>query len=100
MHNNIMAAGSRDHPSMLAMGRYAQWQSCFLRYIDTRPNVDALRKYIFEGPYTPSICTIPAIPATDDSPEVQERTTVETILNMSPQNKAHYESEKEQFICY
>ncbi|GJU27814.1 hypothetical protein Tco_1166435 [Tanacetum coccineum] len=26
MHNNIMAAGSRDRPPMLAMGRYAQLQ--------------------------------------------------------------------------
>nr|GEW60994.1 hypothetical protein [Tanacetum cinerariifolium] len=25
MHNNIMAAGSRDHPPMLATGRYPQW---------------------------------------------------------------------------
>ncbi|GKD28480.1 hypothetical protein Tco_1239258 [Tanacetum coccineum] len=27
MHNNIMAAGLRDRPPMLATGRYAQWQS-------------------------------------------------------------------------
>ncbi|GJS94856.1 retrovirus-related pol polyprotein from transposon TNT 1-94 [Tanacetum coccineum] len=27
MHNNIMAAGSRDRPPMLAIGRYAQWRS-------------------------------------------------------------------------
>nr|GEW06257.1 retrovirus-related Pol polyprotein from transposon TNT 1-94 [Tanacetum cinerariifolium] len=38
MHNNIMVAGSRDHPPMLATGRYAQWQSRFLRYIDTGPS--------------------------------------------------------------
>ncbi|GKD45015.1 hypothetical protein Tco_1269660 [Tanacetum coccineum] len=75
MHNNIMAAGSRDRPPMLATGRYAQWQSRFLRYIDTRPNGDALRKCILEA--------------------VLERTAVETILTMSPKNKAHYESEKE-----
>ncbi|GKB65598.1 hypothetical protein Tco_0921784 [Tanacetum coccineum] len=25
MHNNIMAAGSRDRPLMLATGRFAQW---------------------------------------------------------------------------
>ncbi|GKA41838.1 hypothetical protein Tco_0734498 [Tanacetum coccineum] len=41
MHNNIMAAGSRDHPPMLAMGRYAQWQSRFMRYVDIKPNDDA-----------------------------------------------------------
>ncbi|GJY48235.1 hypothetical protein Tco_0438191 [Tanacetum coccineum] len=51
MHNNIMAAGSRDRPPMLATGRYAQWRSRFLRYIDTRPNGDALRKCILTGPY-------------------------------------------------
>ncbi|GKF18131.1 hypothetical protein Tco_0063049 [Tanacetum coccineum] len=37
---------------------YAQWQSRFLRYINTRPNGDALRKCILEGPYTPSTVTI------------------------------------------
>ncbi|GJS45443.1 hypothetical protein Tco_0595564 [Tanacetum coccineum] len=68
MHKNIMATGSRDHPPMLAPGRYALWQSRFLRYIDTRPNGDALRKCILE---------------------------VETLLNMSLENKEHYQSEKE-----
>ncbi|GJR39690.1 hypothetical protein Tco_1215374 [Tanacetum coccineum] len=65
-----MAVGSRDRPSMLAMGRYAQWQSRFLRYINTRPNGDALRKCILQA--------------------------VETLLTMSLENKAHYESEKEE----
>ncbi|GJR53287.1 hypothetical protein Tco_1403808 [Tanacetum coccineum] len=95
MHNNIMAAGSRDRLPMLATGRYAQWLSRFLRYIDTRLNGDALRRCILEGPYTPSTIIIPAVPATDNSPAVPERTTVETVLNMSPENKAHFESEKE-----
>ncbi|GJZ23450.1 integrase, catalytic region, zinc finger, CCHC-type containing protein [Tanacetum coccineum] len=95
MHNNIIEAGSWDRPPMLATGRYAQWQSRFLRYIDTRPNGDALRKCILEGPYTPSTVTIPAVPTTEDSLEVPERTIVETILNMSPENKEHYQSEKE-----
>ncbi|GJZ73285.1 hypothetical protein Tco_0637431 [Tanacetum coccineum] len=66
-----------------------------LRYIDTRPNGDALRKYILEGPYTPITVVILAVPATDNSPEVPEQMTVETVLNMSPANKAHFESEKE-----
>ncbi|GJZ00170.1 hypothetical protein Tco_0517599 [Tanacetum coccineum] len=78
MHNNIMAAGSKDRPPMLATGRYAQWRSRFLRYIDTRPNGDALRKCILKGPYTPTIVTTPAVPATEDSPAVPEQTTVET----------------------
>ncbi|GKA33260.1 hypothetical protein Tco_0719627 [Tanacetum coccineum] len=98
MHNNIMAAGSRDRPPMLVTGRYAQWRSRFLRYVDTRPNGDALRKCILEGPYTPTPVIIPAVPATDNSPAVPEQTTVETILNMSLTNKTHFESEKERFI--
>nr|GEU93867.1 retrovirus-related Pol polyprotein from transposon TNT 1-94 [Tanacetum cinerariifolium] len=74
MHNNIMAAGSRDHPLMLATGRYPQWRSRFLRYIDTRTNGDALRKCILN---------------------VLEHTTIETSVDMSSKNKAHFESEKE-----
>nr|GEW15981.1 hypothetical protein [Tanacetum cinerariifolium] len=59
MHNNIMAAGSRDRP------------------------------------YQPTTVIILAVPATTDSLAILERTTVETILTMSPENKSHYESEKE-----
>nr|GEX86655.1 reverse transcriptase domain-containing protein [Tanacetum cinerariifolium] len=46
IHNNIMAAGSKDRPPMLAPGRYPQWCSRFLRYVDIRPNGEALRKCI------------------------------------------------------
>ncbi|GJY35287.1 integrase, catalytic region, zinc finger, CCHC-type containing protein [Tanacetum coccineum] len=94
MHNNIMVAGSRDRAPMIATGRYAQWRSRFLRYIDTRPNGDALRKCILEGPYTPTVIIL-AVPATENFLTVLERTTIETILNMSPENKAHFESENE-----
>ncbi|GJV19591.1 hypothetical protein Tco_1368611, partial [Tanacetum coccineum] len=95
MHNNIMAAGSRDRPPMLATGRYAQWRSRFLWYIDTKTNGDALRKCILEGPYIPSIVIIQAVPTIENSLADPEHTTVETILNMSLANKAHFESEKE-----
>nr|GEY08144.1 hypothetical protein [Tanacetum cinerariifolium] len=72
MHNNIMEAGSKDRQPMLTTGRYAQWQSRFLRNIDTRSNGDALRKCILKGPYTLSSVIIPTIHATDDSLEVLE----------------------------
>ncbi|GJS71167.1 hypothetical protein Tco_0704008 [Tanacetum coccineum] len=49
----------------------------------------------FEGPYTPTTVVVPAVPATENSPAVPEQTTVEIVLNMSPANKAHFESEKE-----
>ncbi|GJU61950.1 hypothetical protein Tco_1243785 [Tanacetum coccineum] len=65
MHNNIMAAG------------------------------DTLRKCILDGPYQPTIVIILVVPTTENSPEVPERTAVETGLTMLPENKDHYESEKE-----
>nr|GEV15153.1 hypothetical protein [Tanacetum cinerariifolium] len=95
MHNNIMAVGSKDRPPMLATGRYTQWRSHFLRYIDTRPNGDALRKCILEGPYTPSTVIILVVPAIDNALAVTKQTIVETILNMSLENKAYFESEKD-----
>nr|GEY05550.1 zinc finger, CCHC-type [Tanacetum cinerariifolium] len=95
MHNNIMADGSRDRPLMLATGRYPQWRSLFLRYIDTRPNGEALRKCILSGPYKPTTILVHAVAATDDSLAILEHTIVETPMNMSLENKAHFESEKE-----
>nr|GEX80140.1 integrase, catalytic region, zinc finger, CCHC-type, peptidase aspartic, catalytic [Tanacetum cinerariifolium] len=95
MHNNIMAAGFRDHPPMLAPGRYPQWRSRFLRYVDTRPNGEALGKCILSGPYKPTAVLVQAVKATDDSTAVLEHMTVETPTNMSPKNKAHFLAEKE-----
>nr|GEX94177.1 hypothetical protein [Tanacetum cinerariifolium] len=91
----IKAAGSSDHPPMLATRRYPQWRSWFLRYISTRPNGDALRKCILSGPYKPTTVVVQAVTATDDSPVIPEHTTFETPMNMSPANEAHFESEKE-----
>ncbi|GJS28901.1 hypothetical protein Tco_0489521 [Tanacetum coccineum] len=79
MHNNIMTASSRDRPPMLATGRYAQWQSRFMRYVDTKPNGDALRKCILQGPYKISTVIIPSQPATDDTLAVEEQTVLETF---------------------
>nr|GEW31122.1 hypothetical protein [Tanacetum cinerariifolium] len=95
MHNNIMAAGSKDRPPILATGRYPQWRSRFLRYTNTRPNGEALRKCILSGHYKPTTVLVQAIDATDDSLAIPEHTTVETPMNMSPENKAHFEAEKE-----
>nr|GEX12790.1 hypothetical protein [Tanacetum cinerariifolium] len=97
-----MVAGSRDRSPMLATGRYAQWKSRFLRYIDTRPTGDTSRKCSLKGLYTPFTVIIPAVPATYNALVVPEQTTVETILNMGgkpvimyPENKVHYESVKQ-----
>ncbi|GJS52602.1 hypothetical protein Tco_0625964 [Tanacetum coccineum] len=63
--------------------------------VGLRPNGDALRKCILKGPYTLTIVTTPAVPATEDSPAVPEQTTVETVMNMYSENRAHFESKKE-----
>ncbi|GKG16336.1 hypothetical protein Tco_0358659 [Tanacetum coccineum] len=66
MHNNIMAAGSKDHPPMLGPGKYSQWRSRFLRYLDTKSNGEYLRKCIFEGPYMPTNVLIAAVEAAEN----------------------------------
>ncbi|GKB63592.1 hypothetical protein Tco_0919778 [Tanacetum coccineum] len=95
MHNNIMVAGLRDRLPMLAMGRYAQWQSYFMRYVDTSPYSEALKKCILQGPYKLSHIIIPSQLGIDESPEVPKQTAVETFMNITPENKAHYDVEKE-----
>ncbi|GJW35053.1 retrovirus-related pol polyprotein from transposon TNT 1-94 [Tanacetum coccineum] len=65
------------------------------RYIDTRPNGDALMKCILQGPYKLSTVIIPAQPATCDSPAGEEQTVLETLPNMSSENKSHYDAKKE-----
>ncbi|GJS07130.1 retrovirus-related pol polyprotein from transposon TNT 1-94 [Tanacetum coccineum] len=95
MHNNIMAAGSKDRPPMLGPGRYSQWRSHFLRYIDTKPNGEGLRKSILSGPYVPSTVLVQVVAATEGNPAIQQHTTIETVLNMTPENKEHFLSEKE-----
>ncbi|GJU27941.1 integrase, catalytic region, zinc finger, CCHC-type containing protein [Tanacetum coccineum] len=59
------------------------------------PNGDALRKCILKGPYTPIIVTTPAVPATENSLAVPKQTTAKTVMNMTPENRAHFESKKE-----
>ncbi|GKF29951.1 hypothetical protein Tco_0096293, partial [Tanacetum coccineum] len=59
------------------------------------PNGDALRKCILEGPYTPTTVVVPVVPATENSPAVPEQTTIETVMNMTPKNRAHFKAEKE-----
>ncbi|GJS69910.1 retrovirus-related pol polyprotein from transposon TNT 1-94 [Tanacetum coccineum] len=71
MHNNIMAASSKDRPPMLGPGRYSQWRSHFLRVL------------------------IQAVPAAEVRPAVQQHTAIKTVLNMTPENKEHFQSKKE-----
>nr|GFC65382.1 hypothetical protein [Tanacetum cinerariifolium] len=81
---------------MLATGRYPQWRLRFLRYIDTRENGKALRKCILRGHYKPTTVLVQDVDATDDSPAIPEHTTIETPINMTLENKAHFKAEKEE----
>ncbi|GJZ14066.1 retrovirus-related pol polyprotein from transposon TNT 1-94, partial [Tanacetum coccineum] len=95
MHNNIMAAGSKDRPPMLGPGRYSQWRSRFLRYLDTKSNGEYLRKCIFEGPYTPTNVLIAAVEAAENILPVAAHEEAETIHNMTAENKLYFQAEKE-----
>ncbi|GJR02984.1 hypothetical protein Tco_0525968 [Tanacetum coccineum] len=95
MHNNIMAAGSKDRPPMLGPGRYSQWRSRFLRYIDTKANGEYLRKCIFDGPYKLTSVVIEAVGATVNAPAVPGHDEAETVHNMSTENKLYFQAEKE-----
>ncbi|GJV95636.1 GPCR kinase [Tanacetum coccineum] len=81
MHNNIMAAGSKDRPPMLGPGRYSQWHSRFLRYLDTKTNGEYLRKCIFDGPYLPTNVLIAAVEAAETLYQVSahERKTYDKV---------------------
>nr|GEV31163.1 hypothetical protein [Tanacetum cinerariifolium] len=96
MHNNIMAVGSRDRPPMLATGRYPQWRSQFLRYINTRPNGDALRKFILKGPYIPTTVLVQDVAVTSDSLAIPEHTTIAKPITPPSESASEEENGPEQ----
>ncbi|GKA35536.1 hypothetical protein Tco_0722027 [Tanacetum coccineum] len=87
MHNNIMAASSRDRPSMLAPGYYAQWSSRFMRYVDTKTNKDQLWHCIEKGPYILTELVTEAVPQVGDKQGRPRRVKKETYANTTPKNK-------------
>ncbi|GJZ54411.1 hypothetical protein Tco_0609296 [Tanacetum coccineum] len=89
------AAGSKDRPPMLGPGRYSQWHSRFLRYLDTKSNGEYLRKCIFEGPYMPTNVLIAAVEAAENILPVAAHEEAETIHNMTAENKLYFQAEKE-----
>ncbi|GJT90814.1 hypothetical protein Tco_1079659 [Tanacetum coccineum] len=95
MHNDIMAAGSKDRPPMLATGRYAQWQSRFMRYVDTKPNMKELKKCIFNDPYVMTKVLVSAKPATKADPPIPEHTIPETYENTLHEHRAYIDAEAE-----
>ncbi|GJT73670.1 hypothetical protein Tco_1032956 [Tanacetum coccineum] len=41
------------------------------------------------------MATVQAVAATEGNPAIQQHTTIETVLNMTPENKEHFLFEKE-----
>nr|GEX99667.1 hypothetical protein [Tanacetum cinerariifolium] len=95
MHNDIMAAGSKYRPLMLATRRYVQWQSCFLRYVDTKPNKKELKQCLFDGPYVMSEVIVPAKPATATELVVPKHIILENYGNTTPEKCAYMDDEAE-----
>ncbi|GJR71539.1 hypothetical protein Tco_0083904 [Tanacetum coccineum] len=90
MHNDIMAAGSKDHPPMLATGRYAQWQSRCMRYVNTKPNMKELKKCIFNGPYVMTRVLVPTKLATETDPHLEWSRLVMVIKQTLDLDKESY----------
>ncbi|GKB06834.1 hypothetical protein Tco_0835067 [Tanacetum coccineum] len=70
MHNNIMAASSKDRPPMLG------------------------QEDILSGVHLTSV-VIEVVAATVNSPEVPQHDEAETVHNMSTENKLYFQAEKE-----
>ncbi|GKA15663.1 hypothetical protein Tco_0695410 [Tanacetum coccineum] len=93
MHKDIMVAGSKDRLLMLATERYAQWQSHFMRYVDTKYNKKELKKCTFDGPYVMTRVLVLAKPATETYPPIPKHTVPETYENALPETCAYIDFE-------
>ncbi|GJX84340.1 hypothetical protein Tco_0335114 [Tanacetum coccineum] len=95
MHNNIMAAGSKERPPMLGPGRYSQCNSLFYIPRSRKSNGEYLRKCIFDGPYMPTNVLIAAVEAAENILPVAAHEEAETIHNMTAENRLYFLAEKE-----
>ncbi|GKB70910.1 hypothetical protein Tco_0932322 [Tanacetum coccineum] len=96
MHNNIMAAGSKERPPNALDQENSQCAfAVLLRCLDTKSNGEYLRKCIFEGPYTPTSVLIAAVEAAENIQPVAAHEEAETIHNMTTENKLYFQAEKE-----
>ncbi|GJV99788.1 hypothetical protein Tco_1555040 [Tanacetum coccineum] len=87
MHNDIMAAGSRERPPMLAPGHYAQWSSQFMRYVDTKSNKNELRNCIEKGPYIINEIVYEEVLAIEEQPVQPRRVEQEMYANTTQEKR-------------
>ncbi|GJS18582.1 hypothetical protein Tco_0413054 [Tanacetum coccineum] len=60
--------------------------------------VGGLKKSILSGPYVPTTVQVQVVVAAEGRPAVPQHTSVETTLNMTPENKEHFILKKKQFF--
>nr|GEV57138.1 retrovirus-related Pol polyprotein from transposon TNT 1-94 [Tanacetum cinerariifolium] len=75
LHNDIMEAGSKDRPLMLALGNYVQWKSRVKRYIDSKPNHELIYYCLAWADKT--------VPVSKGSPETTIVRYMETYKNVT-----------------
>nr|GFA46112.1 hypothetical protein [Tanacetum cinerariifolium] len=94
LHNAIMEAGSKDHPSMLAPGNYVQWKSRIKRYIDTKPNHERIHYCLKNPPYKLDWQDI-QVPVSKGSPITTTERIRETYKNVSQDIRDQLNAEAE-----
>nr|GEY80100.1 hypothetical protein [Tanacetum cinerariifolium] len=82
LHNDIMEAGSKDRPPMLAPGNYVQWKSRIKRYIDSRPNPELIHYCLKNPPYELGWKEI-QVPVSEGSLETRPKKLQEMYKNVS-----------------
>nr|GFC36217.1 hypothetical protein [Tanacetum cinerariifolium] len=84
---------SEERPPMLPTRRYAQWQSYFMRCIDTRPNNKELKQRIYEGPYVMTEILVLEKPTTTTEEAIHAHTIIETYKNTTPEKRGYFDAE-------
>nr|GEU74342.1 hypothetical protein [Tanacetum cinerariifolium] len=96
MHNNIMAAGSRDRPSMLATGRYVGIKSLLdaVRITTAQVYVNTALMKLYKD-CLKLMLLVKVTTAQENILSIPELSVPKTFLNISPKNKAHYDTKVE-----
>nr|GEV10024.1 hypothetical protein [Tanacetum cinerariifolium] len=81
LHNDIIEAGGKDRPPMLAPGNYVQWKSRIKRYIDTKPNHELIHYCLMNPPYKFTWAD-KQVPISEGSPVTRTETYMETYKNV------------------
>nr|GEU67171.1 retrovirus-related Pol polyprotein from transposon TNT 1-94 [Tanacetum cinerariifolium] len=82
LHNDIMEAGGKDRPPMLASGNYVQWRSRIKRYIDTKSNHELIYYCLKNPPYKYTWAD-KTVPVSEGSSETTTETYMENYKNVS-----------------